>query len=643
MNKKTLSVLMFSIMFLSIGYVNAGTILTQEDSTLNGVNFVEPNDYWYLGDVYIEWENGESIENMFLKYSLDCDDDSWESLIGNIPASQFSTIWETLYEGISDGEYCLRMGSSDEYAYSRNFCIDNTEPNVAVCADCCWTQGVESDYEWAEETGTVIEIDYQDEIDCNQCDLDCMINWGDDTADQPCDDVCGLEGFEDDECIHQYADSGEYEITVSVEDCSGNIGENTDLVVVENIEPECEIDGPLSATVYQVVDFSGIITNSGDFLGEVDADMDKMVYSWDFNDGNIDSGEFASNIFSTGGVYTVELTVDDTDGGVSTCSHEIEIIDPTPLANQEVAAYYDLDADFVDDAGDVPHSFDTGLDEEGDITCEATVAPSNVDVFADGNDCVVEWNDLRPTNNEQGVHSLIIKALNTEGDYEYYSFDITVYSWIIHLQEGWNLFSIPYVPEDESVDSVVLDQLYDSLPGGTEYSLYSYQFNGEESTWLKSRRSGYGDLDQVSPGYAYWIKIDEGAGDDVYLRGFGTQLRSASPGLPPEIDVPTNDWTMIGRYGIISQYNCPNPHAGAIHKQIALKSVSRGPGAMGNVLNVFTLNDEGGYMDMDSTNSLENNKGYLLWVENGFNNNVPVESYAPLDRFYTEDVCEQPY
>ena len=216
---------------------------------------------------------------------------------------------------------------------------------------------------------------------------------------------------------------------------------------------------------------------------------------------------------------------------------------------------------------------------------------------------------------------------------EYYSFDITVWSWIIELEsnaenQGWNLISIPLVPEnDNSIENVILDQLGDEgqdvLPGGTEYVVYSYQYDGESSDWLKSRASGYGDLDTVMPGYAYWIKVT----DDAVLKGMG--VKSDILGSPtPEIKVPTNTWTMIGRYGIIGDgtniYVPDSRVHGALGKFPALSSIMRGSN---NELHLVESNGEGSFV---STDELYNNEGYWLFTENEGDYTSTKETYSPL-------------
>jgi hypothetical protein len=87
----------------------------------------------------------------------------------------------------------------------------------------------------------------------------------------------------------------------------------------------------------------------------------------------------------------------------------------------------------------------------------------------------------------------------------------------------------------------LFDQIYDSLPGGYEYPVWSYQ----EGSWLKSRRDNYGNLDTIEPGHAYWINLT--SADILY--GYGDKLIAATS--PPETSFTTG-WNLIGHYGLLS-------------------------------------------------------------------------------------------
>lgn len=157
------------------------------------------------------------------------------------------------------------------------------------------------------------------------------------------------------------------------------------------------------------------------------------------------------------GSYEVVLTVED-DIGTNTCSLPIEVAEVNELDNQEVAVCECLDADFGEDAGSASHSFETGI---SGVSCSLlTEETLGVDVSESDDECVVTWCDgccgpSGPDKEDVGTHLIMIKATDTT-ESKYYSFLLTVYDYGIYLEEGWNLISIPLVPEDDdtSIDSV---------------------------------------------------------------------------------------------------------------------------------------------------------------------------------------------
>ncbi len=402
--------------------------------------------------------------------------------------------------------------------------------------------------------------------------------------------------------------------------------ETSGIFKINNVLPQCH--GIISPTDLDVaVDYAVEFEENASIT-----DGDTLTYTWDFDDGESDVENPVMYAFDSAGTYDGVVTVKDSQESSCTDSVTIIVHDLTDeLLDQEVAAYYELEADF-EDSTVADNQFTTGL--TGVTACEVVNdAPTNLDVYNSGDECVVEWEDPdRPTNDEQGDHNVLIRV--TDGiDYEFYAFTITVYSWIIHLQEGWNLISIPLVPENSNIDDVL-----GNVKSSVE-SIWSYEY-GSDSTWKcrKTKTDGSWDnnyckveekLSNIVPGRGYWIKIKEGAGDDIYLKGFGTQLGENSPGMPPAVEVPTNSWALIGRYGILGT---TSGVAGLLNKNIALRSVRR---VGSNTVHVYDVYDAGnGIMHLDDVSDLNNNEGYWLWTENHGTNNAESETYAPLDDFY---------
>jgi PKD repeat protein len=106
------------------------------------------------------------------------------------------------------------------------------------------------------------------------------------------------------------------------------------------------------------------LTVTFDAEASTDPDGDSLTYSWDFGDGNSDTGEMVVHTYSAGGTYTAVLTVDDGNGGTGTASQVIAA--NTPGNNPPQASFT---ADPI--AGEAPLTvtFDAeaSTDPDGDI------------------------------------------------------------------------------------------------------------------------------------------------------------------------------------------------------------------------------------------------------------------------------------
>jgi len=122
--------------------------------------------------------------------------------------------------------------------------------------------------------------------------------------------------------------------------------------------------------------------------------------------------------------------------------------------------------------------------------------------------------------------------------------------WIVELQEGWNLISIPLMAENSSIDVVFAEIIDDIVYDGTTYTIFQYDATNGGS-WSKARvlsdRSGfYGSLDYLVPGHAYWVKMENPA----TLYGYEKEF---APGeLPvPSVDLATGMWNLVGSYSVL--------------------------------------------------------------------------------------------
>jgi len=504
--KKVILGVIIGLILISIGIINAA---------IAGVAFVSPvfGDNISGNNYLINWTNTNGFPGFYLQSATGGCNGVWGNLSGPFDDPNITAYsWDTT--GLN-GVYCLRIfDNALSIQDSGNLTIDNTNPIANLSAgepySCNEGNNVMLNASFSTDGLSGI-VSYEWELD----------------GDGLYDDGVGMT-------LNHICSDGPAINTVGVRvrDYSNNTNTISSSVNISNIAPTCNgIIGPTDAAVGEPVIFT---ENSSDSF------TDPLTYNWNFDDGGSNTSNPATHIFSSANTYNITVTVSD---GSDNCinSHIINVISTTELPEQEVMALQNLDANFSPSQGAVANSFATSL--TGGVACTKRIAePAGLTITPNGNDCVVTWNGAENQNN--GKHLMVVRIDNGT-DSEYYSFNVTVYSWKINLNAGWNLISIPVIPADTSIQSVLFDQLYDSLPGGYEYVVWSYQYNGNQNTWLRSRRTGYGDLDYIEPGHGYWINLTGAA----VLYGYGDKFIEAQ--TPPSMTI-TNGWNLIGHYGLLT-------------------------------------------------------------------------------------------
>lgn len=511
MKKITLSLLIVMVAIVVLG-------ISIASADISGVNFVTPvvGDNISGNSYLINWTNTNAWGGLYLAYKAGgCQAaGSWVSLSGPFNPGDTEYTWDT--SSLSDGIYCVRLDQLSNETYSGNITLDNANPVASL--------GAGEPYLCDE--GDVINLDASNSNDAGTG--VATYAWDTDNDGQY-DDGTGVVN------AYTCGDGPALPtVRVKVTDFAGNSAVASSTVNISNVPPVCI--GIISFTDFAVGEPTVLDENASDVV-------DSLEYEWDFDDGTPNYlGDSVNHTFASAGIYNITVLVND---GTDACMNAttVTVVDPTVLTAQEVMALNNLDANFTPDEGAVPNSFATGL--TGGVACTKRITePSTMNIVGSGgDDCVVTW--LAAANSYNGVNPMVVRV-NNATDYKYFTFDTTVWSWKINLAQGWNLFSIPTVPEDSDVDSVIFDQLSGSLAGGSEYVLWSYQSeDGSGGSWLKSRKDSYGNLDIIEPGKAYWINMSSSA----ILYGYGDKLIAGSS--PPESTI-SDGWNLIGHYGLLN-------------------------------------------------------------------------------------------
>jgi PKD repeat protein len=128
---------------------------------------------------------------------------------------------------------------------------------------------------------------------------------------------------------HTYNAAGSYTVTLTVTDDQGAV--DIDQVIVKPTDPpnESPIAVATASCSLNVCSFNG--TGSSDTDGAI------ASYLWYFGDGTTGTGSKPSHAYSASGTYTVELSVTDDDGAVSSDQITVKPTDPPNVAPTAVA------------------------------------------------------------------------------------------------------------------------------------------------------------------------------------------------------------------------------------------------------------------------------------------------------------------
>jgi len=203
--------------------------------------------------------------------------------------------------------------------------VYNVDPVVTASGDSILEDGT------ATVSGTITDPGTQDTFTVT-------INWGEGSPDvytYP----AGTTTYSE---THQYLDDNPtatladiYTVTVVVEDDDTETDTVTTTVTVTNVDPEASIDGmdqpnpEFILPLVHTLDFTGSFSDVGT--------MDTHTAVFDWGDTTSDAGTVTesggsgtvtgSHVYSAPGLYTVTLTVTDDDGGYSSDTYVVEVVD----------------------------------------------------------------------------------------------------------------------------------------------------------------------------------------------------------------------------------------------------------------------------------------------------------------------------
>ena len=275
-------------------------------------------------------------------------------------------------------------------------------------------------------------------------------------------------------------------------------------------------------------------------------------YAWDFGDGDTNTSVAVNHTF-TAGTYDVVLTVTDYAGNSNSTTTSITIAAVTYETDQ---IYFEAE---IKDALNLTGTFDTGISGLTACTGIGTL-PSGLVIGQSGTNCTLTWNTI--PYDDRGEYEISIKSTDGVSSTKYFKANFTVYTWQIPLDAGWNLISIPMMPESSDIEDVFEDIITNVAYEGTSVATI-FQYDASSGNWYRARTTSTSssytyvtgqsslELDTIVPGYGYWIKMENA---DT-LKGYGA-VTPEMGGSVLGVDV-VNGWNLIGTYGLTNVTGMP--------------------------------------------------------------------------------------
>jgi hypothetical protein len=313
--------------------------------------------------------------------------------------------------------------------------------------------------------------------------------------------------------------------------------------------------------------------------------------------------------------FTIPAGTDD-DGGINVSIYasdnatynlnpypttdETKYIDNTP----PTLSYAVLDADYN---GNLQTYVDIYFSEN---VANSTIATTDFDIDTAGvtvtafyNDADTEHVTLKLSNKltgdgptvtiiGDGIQDIAGNAITTG--------TITINTYRITLEQGWNMFSIPADISDISIP-VLLTSIWSNVNGSSN-TMSILWYNATIPDWeYYSKHTQSGTLSEIEPGKAYWIKMNS---SDTLIGNYSTVLHGTSPA--PIIELTGHRWNMIGHWATYNQ--TANTTGG-------LSSLSDVLAETGEILYKYT--SSGGFINVygSSITNMEPGDGFWLYLK----------------------------
>ncbi|MEE9150975.1 MAG: putative Ig domain-containing protein, partial [Thermoplasmata archaeon] len=295
---------------------------------------------------------------------------------------------------------------------------------------------------------------------------------------------------------HTYTSLGFYVIVLNVTNVHGYWDLDTINITVNNVVPSAEAGEDKTGFEGQPLNFNA----SGST--DTPSDIDSLNYTWNFGDGYLGYGINITHVYQDNGTYIVNLVVRDDDFAFGidilnvTLNNSPPFIIPVPLQIIQEDSPFNLTINASDVSGDTITFLDnSSLFEIDPITGRISFTPRNEDV---------------------GVHTINITAIDEDGGVSFMEFNMTVENTndpplIISspiteaVEETLYQYDVMVEDEDMLVSPLeVITYSFDSAPAGMEIDSQG------RITWIPTDFQAsqiFNVIVNVSDGQAYDLQV----------------------------------------------------------------------------------------------------------------------------------------
>jgi len=360
---------------------------------------------------------------------------------------------------------------------------------------------------------------------------------------------------------------GLYMIPVTATDIADNTATWTDLsITLDNTEPS--VSAPTaSPSVVQPgtatdVTFTAAVSDEGSGVASVIVDLSSIGEAADqamLDDGSHGDGEAGDGVYgcvvsdlsvADEGEYDLTITATDAVGNandtVSVILRVISDVDGPTIVSSEVSYPVGVVSARVGDpvtitavVTDDLAGVDTVVVDATEIGLTGSEAMSLVEGTTDTYSVTLDVQaDATAGTKTLSIVATDLAANESTADVSVeISTRLTGYN--IQLSEGWNLISLPLIPDATAIGVVISNSTLGSGDVSNVGIIRGYDpATGEFPYYIPA--TGSGDLTEMRDGYGYWVFMN--AADTLAVTG---RVMPAPPEVPPSYDVVVG-WNLIG-------------------------------------------------------------------------------------------------